>query len=257
MFSGPYKTGLVNPSSLVGWWKFDDGLGTDSSPLGNAGTLNGTPMSPDIGPGIVLPSSLTFDRTDNYVEILAAPVTSGDLTMALWANKTVSSAGSAINLMGLFASAGGTRNSIYLTYGGSTGNQVSGIQFIGGTFNAVNGADPSISQNVWNHIAMTFVSATGAAVLYINGAQVASATLGTGYPSSLAKIDIGAEYNNATPVYESFFGGSITDARIYNRALSADEIVELYATPFQPLIDFERVPFLPSILPLMGQIWLA
>jgi len=78
---------------------------------------------------------------------------------------------------------------------------------------------PSIlSNNTWYHAVGTFVN--GSSILYINGANVASAsqTPGTLSSSYTADIIIGQ--------YAGYMSGSVGIARIYNRALTAAEVAQ-------------------------------
>ena len=78
---------------------------------------------------------------------------------------------------------------------------------------------PSIlSNNTWYHAVGTFVN--GSSILYINGANVASAsqTPGTYSSSYTADIIIGQ--------YAGYMSGSVGIARIYNRALTAAEVAQ-------------------------------
>ena len=74
----------------------------------------------------------------------------------------------------------------------------------------------ALSNNTWYHAVGTFVN--GSSILYINGANVASAsqTPGTYSSSYTANIVIGE--------YAGYMSGNIAKASIYNRALSADEV---------------------------------
>jgi hypothetical protein len=78
---------------------------------------------------------------------------------------------------------------------------------------------PSIlSNNTWYHAVGTFVN--GSSILYINGANIASAsqTPGTYSSSYTADIIIGQ--------YAGYMSGSVGIARIYNRALTAAEVAQ-------------------------------
>jgi hypothetical protein len=76
----------------------------------------------------------------------------------------------------------------------------------------------SLSNNTWYHAVGTFVN--GSSILYINGANVASASQPTGtYSSSYTEdIIIGS--------YAGYMSGSVGIARIYNRALTAAEVAQ-------------------------------
>ncbi len=89
----------------------------------------------------------------------------------------------------------------------------------------------SFSLNTWYHVVATSVS--GVVKFYINGSLVlgASAT-GTFPANSTVALDIGRDLAGST----DFFTGKIDDIRIYNRALAASEIGELYIGKEPPAI---------------------
>jgi hypothetical protein len=62
--------------------------------------------------------------------------------------------------------------------------------------------------------------------LYINGVLQSSATGSFGIQSNTGHVSIGAAL---VPSAARFFPGTMDDMRIYNRALSAQEIKQLYA----------------------------
>ena len=109
------------------------------------------------------------------------------------------------------------------------------LEFI--RFNAAGGvcanfAGGSISTGVWTHVAATFDTTVGSK-LYINGTQVATnSNLEPNNNSSTGSIGIGMGYPGtvAAPL-----NGSIDEAILYSRALTAGEITIL-AAGTQPLI---------------------
>ena len=82
-----------------------------------------------------------------------------------------------------------------------------------------------MTQDVWHHLAVTYDSATGSVAIYIDGEAVASGTYQFGpvnlYDASLADpvFHIGKSYNA-----KRWFNGHMAEVRLWNRALSADEI---------------------------------
>ena len=82
-----------------------------------------------------------------------------------------------------------------------------------------------MTQGVWHHLAFTYDSATGEIAIYIDGAvtYTASAQLGTVnlYDATLTDpvFHIGRSYNDTR-----WFNGALAEVRLWNRALSADEI---------------------------------
>lgn len=80
-------------------------------------------------------------------------------------------------------------------------------------------------RNAWHHLAVSFVR-SGKATLYIDGENVDSVSIsGSGNLTSYAKMFVGGASTGST-LYG--FNGSIDDARVYNYARTADEILTDY-----------------------------
>ena len=81
-----------------------------------------------------------------------------------------------------------------------------------------------LTQNHWNHIAVTFSDSGNVAKLYINGVLDATNSSFSVTPNQNAtgdkSVSIGAHYNNDSSVGDHF-DGYITDVRIYNTNLDA------------------------------------
>ncbi|MFZ2187077.1 MAG: fused MFS/spermidine synthase [Candidatus Moraniibacteriota bacterium] len=111
-----------------------------------------------------------------------------------------------------------------MPYGMST---VGGGQFViisGSTVYTVT-SSTSITDNQWHHVVGTYDGTTMR--IYVDGTQTGSGTSFSGdLPTSkTGALRIGADYY---PTPANFFTGSIDDARLYNRALSAEEVATLY-----------------------------
>lgn len=82
-----------------------------------------------------------------------------------------------------------------------------------------------MTQDVWHHLAFTYDSNAGSVAIYIDGKTVASGSYQFGpvnlYDASLTDpvFHIGKSYNE-----KRWFNGDMAEVRIWNRALSADEI---------------------------------
>ena len=82
-----------------------------------------------------------------------------------------------------------------------------------------------MTQDVWHHLAVTYDSNSGSVAVYIDGKTVASGSYQFGpvnlYDASLTDpvFHIGKSYNDTR-----WFNGDMAEVRIWNRALSADEI---------------------------------
>jgi hypothetical protein len=89
----------------------------------------------------------------------------------------------------------------------------------------------TIPLNQWTHLAVSFDGTTKR--LYVNGLQVASQT-GLGAlvydPAPTVPVTIGADWASNGPA--ELFTGRVDEVAIYNRALTANEIADLYNADF-------------------------
>jgi beta-xylosidase len=81
----------------------------------------------------------------------------------------------------------------------------------------------------WKHVTVTVNGATGTAVLYVDGLEAARAAGVTIKPSELYDANKGYSGYIGRSLYspDPYFGGEVDDFRIYNRALSPAEVLEL------------------------------
>jgi len=194
-------------ANLVGYYTFDEGSGTkagDSSGKGHHGTIHGTPqwIAGMVGGAIV------FEGDGDYVEIgnpadwpagraprsMCAWLRTEDLT-ATW--HFAVSYGSPATSQAMFIGLNGTA-----LYGGGYGDDVYVSDFweIG----------------VWHHIALTYDGTT--ARLYADGIEMTSAAKNWNLVRSQARM--GQQVNDLN----EFWDGAVDDVRIYNQALSPEEV---------------------------------
>ncbi|MGN1097595.1 MAG: stalk domain-containing protein, partial [Clostridia bacterium] len=83
----------------------------------------------------------------------------------------------------------------------------------------------SLETGKWYHIAVTLEGNTG--IIYLNGSEVGRSENITLNPSDLGGTS--ANYIGKSQWNDPYFNGVIDDFRIYNRALSADEIAAMYS----------------------------
>ncbi len=149
--------------------------------------------------------SIVFNGTSTVVPI-GTPLSAGtNYTLEAWvyATSTALSHNIISSANNVFWVAAGT------LYGG-----------VGGSYQLVSSA--SFPTNVWKHVALTFNDSTNTMTLYINGSQVNQNTGVTqSYISEILRI--GSHVSGVTPV--SFWNGKIAQARVYNSALTAANIL--------------------------------
>jgi concanavalin A-like lectin/glucanase superfamily protein len=120
--------------------------------------------------------------------------------------------------------------------GGDRGLVVAPTLVYGGGlfFNVLPTDAPLISPNpltpkAWHHLALT--SDAAGQSLYVDGVQVATRNLILADHTGRSSVSFGAgndAFEGPNSVYAVGFKGAICDARIYQRALSANEVAEVY-----------------------------
>ncbi len=218
---GAYSSTLTN--GLVGYWKMDEPLlswnGTAGEVKDSSGNnINGTGNSFSSNSPVVgkYGNAGSFNGTSQYVSANGLSIGTNSFTLSAWI-KTASAA----NYQSIISYEG----TIRFRFQVSGGALDYGIYPSGGPFVEKNDSGYDLRDNKWHHIAVTF-NRSGLATSYVDG--VAKGTLDissasgvnlTGWPTN-----IGFDGWTAS----SYFPGSIDEVRIYNRALSADEIQALY-----------------------------
>ncbi|MEU0211192.1 family 43 glycosylhydrolase [Streptomyces canus] len=89
-------------------------------------------------------------------------------------------------------------------------------------------AGSQLTPGEWRHVTVTLDGATGTMVLYVDGVEAARTTT-TVKPSELydANKDYSGYIGRSLYAGDPYFGGEVDDFRIYDRALSAAEVMEL------------------------------
>ncbi len=211
-----------------------DADATDSSGNGYDGTLtNGATINTNSGTNQIGDGKLSLDGNNDYVDFSAHSANFDNLTegtIAVWVYHDVNSrdvifemsdSGDADSRLALFRDSDGSFD-FYVREGTTT-------------LVDVRTAAGVIPQNTWTHVAVT-VDATGNK-LYVNGVQqttgltytVVSATTNVFF-DDVANLDFASwgvdKYSGSNFVRN--FDGFLDDGRVYDRALSASDITELF-----------------------------
>ncbi len=199
---------------LVSHWKFDEGSGTtaaDSSVNGNNGNIIGATWATGKSG-----SGLSFDGNDYVIRTnpSAGLKPSLEVATAAWIKMSATDTGGAeiVSMGDSYAIRVQTNGNIQFFY------------YNGTTWKSIITTGVNVRDGVWHHIVGQKTSA--ALQIYVDGISKASIsntgtityTLGTG-------LFIG-RHGNGDTIYD--FTGIIDDVRIYNRALSNQEVLELY-----------------------------
>lgn len=212
---------------LVGWWRFNEGTGTNAFDLsgnGNTGTLSGSTLP--VWTNGVFEGALWFDGTNTYVNIGTNSFirTTFPFTVSLWAKRMGYTFGSGNNFPILLASNTDQTENWRVSFSDSAA--YADICFgSAGSFSRLHGLSGGTTTNIWYSIAVTYNGAgsttAGNFKLYVNGVQE---TLSVANP-------FGSETGNgsiASNLAQQQLLGFIDDVRIYSRALSATEVLNLY-----------------------------
>jgi hypothetical protein len=214
---------------LVLNWPFDAGRihGTsaeDISGNGNVGTLENSPspVPGKIGQALLFNQGSTSDQ---YVHLGDSIVGTNTVTVSAWINLT----GWGGNGHGYIVGTADPNDMMYpefIIFCSSSFNTSTDTVFLNS--DAQNGGSDSlaapsgtISLNTWEFICC-IRNSNGSGIIYVNGVQVASGATGAVGPDTY--FDVG----NRSLDLARCLQGTIDDVRVYNRALSAQEIQRLF-----------------------------
>ena len=218
--STPKGSSLQN--GLVGWWTFDGGVATangvavDMSGNGNNGNLVSISTSTFYTAGKI-GQAFNFDGVNDVVQVSdSASLSPTRVTVAFWALK----------LAPTFTAFVGKRNNSSSNYSFRTeidgGNNLAFGVSVNGTASTNALLAGGLLRGTWNHVVGTFDGTTVA--LYLNGVLRSTAALSGNLFDSTVNLRLGSEQITGP----NFFNGYLDDVRIYNRALTAAEVRQLY-----------------------------
>ena len=196
----------VQDLSLIAyWWKLDEGSGNlalDSSTNGNDGTVHGDP----VWTTGKIDGALSFDGIDDYVDVGDIDLTEA-FTIAAWIN---------ISSMNINTIAGKS----YSTYQFST--SPTGRLLFHRNSNLPINYNAGLVVDRWYHVAVTF-NTTDGMVMYLDGSVVDTNSDTSITNDNDVVTKIGA--TGWTP--QDFFNGTLDEVRMYERALTGNEVQDL------------------------------
>jgi hypothetical protein len=207
----------------VAAYAFEEGTGTtavDASGRGHTGTVFSATWTASGRFG----GTLLFDGQNDWVTVndTAALDLTTALTLEAWVYPTAAPTGWR-NIVGKE----GTGQMVYFLHAGSSSANRPGTGvWAGGAERALSGG-AQLAPNVWVHLAATYDGTTQR--LYVNGVEVASRAQTGTVLATTGPLRIGGN-----GVWGEFFAGRIDDVRVYNRALSAAEILADMLAPVAP-----------------------
>ena len=249
-----HRNALTN--GLVGYWTFDgrDIKWSDTtteikdiSGNSNHGDAAGSLATTSVTPG-KLGQALSFNGSSDYISVTDPGSgstldfgNSASLSLSMWVYPTALSSEASLISKDTQADCGyNTNYTVYYYNGGDYGGCTASacplwFDYVasGVSNHKYYTQDQVITLNTWRHIIITYTFGTGSSMkMYVDGQlQTGEWYFGTGNGSPVTSdqpIWIGASNYCGGLSVDIPFTGRIDDVRIYNRALSATEIANLY-----------------------------
>ncbi|HMS83318.1 MAG TPA: DUF4347 domain-containing protein, partial [Nitrospira sp.] len=158
---------------------------------------------------------LSLDGVDDYVQITGLFGNPTDVTLAAWVNLTAPDTnGASVISLGDSVSFRVDDASQYLVgfvYDGSGWQEVRTSAVVAGTG--------------WRHVAFSFSDSGNLGTVYLDGTAIGTATITASINYTLNPNSFIGKHGNGNTTFD--FNGTIDDARVYNRALSAAEVATL------------------------------
>ncbi|MDO8429065.1 MAG: DUF2341 domain-containing protein, partial [Candidatus Daviesbacteria bacterium] len=213
-------------SGLVGYWKMDESSWTqnctatsvtDSSGNGNNGKSCPSTTGPAGGAVGKFGNAGSLDGTNDYVSVAHSSSLNpaSQITLSTWVYQAADQNDKQIFEKGISAdSTTGWR--MRTVSGGAYAFQIPVTSFSHGM------TSTSYSTSAWHHVVGTYDGTT--MKLYVDGVLDSELARSGAINSNSGSLTIGAWNSGST----AWFNGKLDDMRIYNRALSAGEVSQLY-----------------------------
>lgn len=221
---GDLKTGLI------GYWPFEDGAGTtvkDMSGLGNDGVaVQGVIASSPANPAPMwvagrVGKAMAFGGINDWVRVprsdsIDTTGPSGSVTIGAWVNLNQYQQAAANSQFNLILN----RHEVGTGYehfglGVKQGKPIANVHFF------FTEAAEVVKVKDWTYLAMSYDGITES--IYVDGVLANSADIGWSIAADTTDVTIGGAQN--TDVIKEFIDGTIDEVRLYNRALSAAEVM--------------------------------
>ncbi|NDB60015.1 LamG domain-containing protein, partial [bacterium] len=214
-------------SGLVAYYNFDDvnNIGADSAGSNTGTAMNGASQTT----GKVGSGALNLDGVNDYVKMnsITSLKKAGAITVSAWVKPNVKWSTICSSCIRPYIQSGREFGIGALWDGGNTSRLYFGYDTI--DFTSV--SEPQVGS--WTHIAFTYDANTNTVIYYKNGIASSPKT----YNGSLIP-DLGSIFEvGRDPIDGGYFNGSIDEVRLYNRALSASEVLDLYNFSGQQIIQ--------------------
>lgn len=206
-------------ADLVTHWKLDEARGktvNDSSGGGSNGVLTGNPARIPGRAG----GALNLDGVNDYIDVDAINV-EGSFSVALWLKHNKADDDIRTVIQNKVKRIGGIR----LELGSSDRIVYRQDKDKGGASTKIIGSSTILVKNVWYYVAVTHDTSTEATAIYIDGQLDKEKQEPHAATPSIKALEIGRKSNY-------YLKGAVDDIRIFNHALSADEVAIQYCRFF-------------------------
>ena len=215
----------VPTNGLVGWWPFN-GNANDESGNNNNGTVNGATLTSDRFGNAN--KAYSFDGVNDYVEIFNSSslnYPTQAITISTWFK--INSWFPLSNGTSWFPILSKSNSNIYGNYRLGLGKDNQNIVKLYGNLNSV-GINENLTFNLnqWNNLIFIINASNNTTIIYLNNSLVyQGVTSPTGWnTNNTLPLIIGMD----SPGFIEYSNGFIDDIGIWNRALTASEVTELY-----------------------------
>jgi hypothetical protein len=220
-------------TGLVLHWRFDEASGAqlaDLSATGAWGKLIGAQREAGrVGAGLTLDGKNGFASSSQNL----AQWIGGDSTVTAWVKTSATGSNDHWRTRGLMGSIADPSESAELLVGALDGSGRIGAKFWDGGM--VKSGAP-INDGKWHHVAFTRSQSNGEVKIYVDGQPAGSGTSGAGKRIarffSVGRID--RMRSEPWPQSDHYWPGSLDEVRIYNKALSAVEVQQVYGDTNAP-----------------------
>lgn len=199
---------------LVGYWPFA-GNANDATPYGDNGTINGATLTTDREGRAN--SAYSFNGTSDSISVPASNSlnTKSAITILAWIKPEGSSQQPIVEYNN------GSTIGVQLWQYSDFSTLFTNLVDTSGVSHYLYSPSGEFVAGTWYQVAVTYNGST--VTLYVDGSSVATSNLGAFTLQTSYPVWVGTR-----PSGSSYFNGSISGVRIYNRALSPAEIQALY-----------------------------
>ncbi len=217
-------------AALVGYWQFNEGAGlttADASGNGFTGTLTGSPLPVWTTSKAGLTNALDFTPFNGYVTLgnPAALQLTGPMTLSAWTYQdTLGNNGRIVTKQGNSGARGWSlgveSDNLYYFQIATSATALTWVK-----------TTATVSQNTWTHVAGVYDPSDLSLKIYLNGILAPSTVVGTVPASMYNPSTIPVTIGNRNQATLTPYYGMLDEVRIYNRALSAADVVALAVVP--------------------------